>query len=436
MDITVEIKPDCTASLTAVVPAIDATACRAILVARYASRASIPGFRQGKAPLALVEKRYAKEIGEELSDALFEDVSTEALKQNPNLKVLDFGESNETWGEDGSYHVSSSLIIVPDFQLPEYKGIEITVASDEVSDEEFDEALNDLAKRLAEFKETDRAANDGDMVIIDFTTTLDGKPVAEAVGKPVGFLEGRQDQWMKVEEDGFIPGFGEGLKGLKAGDTKDIEVTLNEQFPVTDLAGKTIVFKTIAKEVREQIIPEFNEALAERIMPGKTIDEIKTRIRENLGNMKKAEIDNDKADQITEKLADAIDFPLPDSLVEREAVGITQQKIQQIINSGSVPADLEAKLDSLQEENEKEAARNLRVFFILQEIGRAEQIAISDQELFAEIYRLAEKAKKNVKTYARELQKEGRIQGIRISLLTAKVLDFLVKEAKITVSAK
>ncbi|MEG2327678.1 MAG: trigger factor family protein, partial [Akkermansia sp.] len=108
MDITVEIKPDCTASLTAVVPAIDATACRAILVARYASRASIPGFRQGKAPLALVEKRYAKEIGEELSDALFEDVSTEALKQNPNLKVLDFGESNETWGEDGSYHVSSS----------------------------------------------------------------------------------------------------------------------------------------------------------------------------------------------------------------------------------------------------------------------------------------------------------------------------------------
>ncbi|MEG2326880.1 MAG: trigger factor, partial [Akkermansia sp.] len=355
---------------------------------------------------------------------------------NPNLKVLDFGESNETWGEDGSYHVSSSLIIVPDFQLPEYKGIEITVGSDEVSDEEFDEALNDLAKRLAEFKETDRAANDGDMVIIDFTTTLDGKPVAEAVGKPVGFLEGRQDQWMKVEEDGFIPGFGEGLKGLKAGDTKDIEVTLNEQFPVTDLAGKTIVFKTIAKEVREQIIPEFNEALAERIMPGKTIDEIKTRIRENLGNMKKAEIDNDKADQITEKLADAIDFPLPDSLVEREAVGITQQKIQQIINSGSVPADLETKLDSLQEENEKEAARNLRVFFILQEIGRAEQIAISDQELFAEIYRLAEKAKKNVKTYARELQKEGRIQGIRISLLTAKVLDFLVKEAKITVSAK
>lgn len=437
MDITVDIQPDCTATLKATITAADANARRDQIVSTYSSRAALPGFRKGKAPVAVVQKRYGKEIKEELSDALFEVVCSEALQKNTDLKVLDFGTPEETWAEDGTYSVSTTLTIVPGFTLPEYKGIEVSVGSDEITDEECDKAVNDLATRLAEFKETDRAAQDNDVVIIDFTTTLEGKPVAEALGKPVGFLEGRQDQWMKVEEDGFIPGFGAGLKGIKAGEQKDIPVTLADTFPVSDLRGKTLIFHVSAKEVREQILPAIDEAFAERIVPGKTLDELKGLIRQDLAQRKKTEIDNNKADQITEKLADSIEINLPKSLVERESFGITQQKMQQLIYSGTTaPEEIEGKMDAIRAESEKESERNLKVFFILQEIGRAEKITISDQEVWAEVYDQAQRAKKNVKTYARELQREGRLQGIRMSLLTAKVLDFLVKEAKVTVSAK
>lgn len=437
MDITVDIQQDCTATLKATIAATDANARRDQIISTYSSRAALPGFRKGKAPAAVVLKRFSKEIKEELSDALFESVCSEALQQNPDLKVLDFGTPEETWADDGTFSVSTTLTIVPGFTLPEYKGIEVTVASDEISDEECDKAVNDLASRLAEFKETDRAAQDDDVVIIDFTTTLDGKPIAEAVGKPVGFLEGRQDQWMKVEEDGFIPGFGSGLKGMKAGEEKDIPVTLSDSFPISDLREKSIVFHVSAKEVREQVLPAIDDAFAERIVPGKTLEDLKGLIREDLAQRKKAEIDNSKADQITEKLADAVEISLPATLIQREAFGITQQKMQQMIYSGTVaPEEIEGKMDSIREESEKESARNLKVFFMLQEIARTEKIAISDQEVWAEVYQQAQRAKKNVKTYARELQREGRLQGIRMSLLTAKVLDFLVKEAKVTVSAK
>lgn len=436
MDITVETQPDCTATLKATVSAADTASRRQAIVATYANRVKLPGFRPGKAPASTVEKRFNKEITAELTDSLYQEVCSEALEKNTDLKVLDFGKPEESYDKDGAFSVTTTLTIVPNFTLPEYKGIEVTVPSDDVTDADVDKAISDLALRVAEYNTVDKAAAPDNAVIIDFTTTLDGKPVAEALGKPAGFLEGREDQWMKVEEDGFIPGFAKGLEGTKAGDTKDIPVTLPDTFPFSDLRGKEVVFHVTVKEVKEQAIPAIDEAFAERLMPGKTLDEIKVMIREDLVKRKKTEIDNLKADQITEKLADTLDFDLPVALIEREAYGITQQKMQELMYSGQVttPEDMESRMESVREEASKEAKRNLKVYFMLQEIAREEKISVTDQELTAEVFQQAQRAKQNPKTFIRQLQREGRIHGIRMSLLTAKVLDSLVKNATVKVS--
>lgn len=436
MDITVEPQADCTAILTASIPAAETAKQRQAIIASYQAKAKLPGFRPGKVPASTIEKRFADAIKEELLGQLFDSVCNEALENDSKLKVLNFGKPEQEIGEDGTYNVKTTMTVVPEFELPEYKGLVVSVGSDQVSDEDLEKAMTDLATRMADYNTAERTIQKGDVAIIDFTSTLDGKPVAEAIGKPAGFIEGRDDQWMPVEDDSFLPGLSEGLVGLSAGDKKDIEVKMTDEFPISDLQGKTVVFHVTVKEVRERVIPEINDEFAARIMPGKTVDEIRELLKSDLENRKKSEIDNQKADQITEKLAEALDFPLPETLIENEAYGITQRKMQELIYSGTAQTDLEGKMDDIRKEAKEEATRNLKVYFMLQEIATKENISVSDQELGVEIMQQAERAKKNPKTYVRELQREGRIHGIRMSLLTAKVLDFLVKEAKVEESSK
>lgn len=436
MDITVEPKADCTATLTASIPAEQASAERKAIAANYQAKAKLPGFRPGKVPASTIEKRFGASINEELLSQLFEQVCESALQNDKKLKVLNFGKPEHSIDKDGSYQVTTTMTIIPDFDLPEYKGIEVTAESEEVSDKEVDEAMDKLAERMADFNEVARPAAKGDVAIIDFTTSLDGKPVAEAIGKPAGFIEGRENQWMPVEDDSFLPGLTDGIVGMAAGDSKDINVAMSDDFPLSDLRGKTVVFHVTVNEVRERVTPEINAEFAERIMPGKTVEEIRGLMKSDLETRKKAAIDDSKADQVTEKLADLLSFSLPESLIETESFQITQRKMQDLIYSGTPAEEVKDKMDGIREEAKAEATRNLKVYFMLQEIAAKEGIAVSDQELTSEILRQASAAKKNPKSYIRELQRERKIHGIRMSLLTAKVLDFLVKEAKVEVSAK
>lgn len=433
MEINVDIQPDCTATLTASIPADTTSARRTSIVNAYAGKAKLPGFRPGKTPKSMIEKRFKKEIEEELLDALFDAACSAALEQNPKLKVLNFGKPEQSLDDKGIYTVTCPMTVVPEFELPEYKGIEVTVPSSEVTEKDIDEAINALAEQTAEFTPVTRAAKMDDVAVIDFNTTMEGKPVAEAVGKTVGFLEGRENQWMKVEDDQFLPGLATSLEGMQAGDTKDITVSLADTFPLEELRGKDLVFHTTLKEVREKTPPVIDEAFAEKVLPGKTLEELKELVKDNLAQRKTLQIDESKADQITEKLADLLDFNLPESVIEREVYGILQQKLQQVMRGGNTPEDMDKFLEEAREEARNEARRNLKVFFMLQEVAQAENISVTEMELYNEVARQADQQKKNIKSYIRELQREGRVHGIRMSLLTAKVLDFLTKEAKVTI---
>ncbi len=433
MDISVDIQPDCTATLKATIGTDVTTQRRNAIVDSYAAQAKIPGFRPGKTPKSIIAKRYKEQIESELLGELFDSVCREALEQNDKLKVLNFGTPDHSFDEAGAYTVSSTMTIVPEFELPEYKGIEVTAPSEEVTDADMEQALTQLAEQTAEFEPVEREAQMDDVCVIDFKSTLDGQPLAEALGKPAGFMEGREGQWMKVEEDSFLPGFASSLAGMKAGESKDITVEIPESFPVEDLRNKTLVMATTVVEVREKKLPAIDDEFAKRMMGG-TLDELKEAMKARLASQKKMAANEAKADQITEKLADMLDFNLPEVIVERELHGVLQQKLQEAMYSGNVPADMDKFVEEAREDARKSAVRNLKVFFMLQEIAQKENIAVSDEELYYEVAAQAKRQKKNLKSYIRELHRDGRMHGIRLSLLTAKVLDFLTGEAKVTIS--
>lgn len=431
MDIKVEKQDNCTARLRAVVPAETVAAERKSIAASYASQAKIPGFRPGRAPQSVVEKRFAKEIKEEITSRLYDRVSDEALGQNQDLKVLDFGNP-DTLGiqDDGTFVLETTITFIPSFELPEYKGLPVSAVSTEVTDEDLEKAMDDLRQRYADYVKVDRAVAKGDVAVVDFTATVDGKPVSEVIGKPAGFLEGREGQWIRIEEDSFLPGFAMALAGVKPESQKKVTVTIPESFPLSDLHGKDVDIDVFVKETRELTLPEMNDEFAKKILPDGDLPALKERMKEVLTANKTEEAENIKIDEIATILTDAVDFPLPDALVERASQDILRNRIQasmQLLQSGG---DVEAEIEKLKEGTKEEATKNLKTHFILQDIARKENIQVTDQELGQEIYRIAEQQKKQPKAVLKELRKTGQLTGIAQGLLSNKTMTFLVGEAK------
>jgi len=306
------------------------------------------------------------------------------------------------------------------------------VPSTEVSDAEVDETLQKYAETSAKHEVVERASAKGDIVVVDFKTSCEGKPVAEYCGKSVGFLEGREDYWVSLQDDRFIPELADGLVGVSAGESKDIVATLKEDFVISDLAGKEVTFSCVVKEVREKQVPEITAELFESALPGKSMEEIRDIVRENLKSSKERSNDEAKADQISEKLADQLTFALPADLVERENENTVQRKVYAAIQAGDFEAAKD--MDSLRETAKAETERNLRVYFALQEIARREMITASDAEMLQAISNMAEQAReKNLKSFVRKLQRENRMTGIRLSIVTSKVIDLLARNAKVVV---
>ena len=431
MNITVEKKPECMATVNVEVPADKVASERQILVSNYAKQAKISGFRPGKAPAKVIEKRFEKQIKEELFSKLINAGCDDAIKQE-ELKVISVNVTEEPkLSDEGELSFTADLILAPEFELPEYLGLDIESSSEEVSDEEVTTSLTELQQRFAEFNDVERELADGDFAVVDFTATTDGKPVADVIGKSAGFLEGREDHWTKIEDDSFMPGFGSGLKGLKAGDKKELTLTMNEEFPLADVRGAEIVFDVTVKEVKEQVLPELNDEFAGKLLPEKGIDELKNVIGEQLAEEKKKSNADAKVNQVVELLNESVEFDLPAALLEQEAQGNAMNMIERAKQQGMTEDMIAEQQNEISESANKQAKLNLKTNFILQEIAVKEKIEVEDQDVIQRITAMAQQANTPVKKYIKELQKANAIQNVRNSVLIGKTIDFVVEKANV-----
>ena len=431
MNITVEKKPECIATVNVEVPAEKVASERRTILSGYIKDAKIPGFRPGKAPLKVIEKRYEKQINDQLFSRLINAGCEGAIKQE-DLKVISINVTTDpSLSDDGGLSFAAVIILAPEFELPEYLGLDIEAPSEEVTDAEVDTSLTELQQRFAEYNDVKRKSKEGDFAVVDFTATTDGKPVAEAIGKPAGFLEGREGHWVKIEDNSFMPGFGIGLKGLKAGDKKELTLTMSEDFPLTEVRGAEIVFDVTVKSVKEQVLPELNDDFAGKLLPGKGIDELKNVIREQLAGEKKRSVADTKVNQVVAILNERVEFDIPLALLEQEAQGAAMNMIDRARQRGMSEEMIMEKHDEISESANNQAKLNLKTNFILQEIAKREKIQVSDQEVIQRIAGMAQQVKKPLKKYIKELQKVNAIPNVRNSVLIGKAIDFVVSKANV-----
>ena len=307
---------------------------------------SIPGFRKGKAPAQVIRKKYAKELHEELN----RKVSTsayEAVLDRKDIKVysvlkVDAGELEPTQAAA----VEVTIDIEPEFDLPAYKEYELTVEPTEVKDEEVDKELDAIREQRASFEEVDRPAEKGDYVKCSYEGTLDGQAVAELV--PEKPMYGKQaNTW---EEAGNATGMGvdaiaEGVVGMKTGDKKEINADFPKDFEVTPLAGKTVIYQLEIHEVREKKAPKLEDEEFLKSLKIESVKELKEKVVEQIKTRKEQENENLKRKQITQKILDMDDFPLPQQAAEEESKAIFQNRIQQASSQGTKQDEIEKNRD-------------------------------------------------------------------------------------------
>ncbi|MEI6176627.1 MAG: trigger factor [Verrucomicrobiota bacterium] len=436
MNIVVDKQPKCVATLRVEIPADKVQGQRDQIVRSYTSKARIHGYRPGKAPKSVVEKRFEKEITEELNEKLVNEAYDEALKQE-SLKVLDFGIPQElTTLPDGGFSFVAKLTLAPEVQLPVYKGVAVTVPPLAVPEEEVEAQLKALQERFADFKDIDgRPAAMADFAVIDYSSTVEGKPTEEFLGKPAGYLTGREDFWVRLDEKAFLPGFAAQLVGMNAGDTREITITLPADFPVADLQNHEMVFTTTIKEIKEAILPALDDELAGKLAPGKTMAEITDIIRENMSQERKRKIDDMKVNQIIAHFNSQVDFELPEELVSQETQSQADSMVQRGVQSGMTEEEIESQQTEIFASAGHQAISNLRTNFILQEIARTEKIAVSDAEIVNHLIQIANSRKVAPKKFIKDMQRAGRIPSVRNSISIGKTIDFLVEHAEVSETA-
>jgi trigger factor len=437
MNIVVEKQPKCVATLRVEIPADKVNGERDQIVKGYASKARVPGFRPGKAPRAVVEKRFQKEIAEELNGALINEAYDEALKQE-SLHVLDFGVPEDvTTHPNGNITFVSKLTLAPEVTLPEYKGVSVTVPPYAVPAEEVEAQLTALQERFADFTDIEgRSAEMGDFAVINYTSTVEGKPTEEFLGKSAGYLSGREGFWVRLDEKAFLPGFAAQLVGMNLGDSREIAVTLPEDFPVADLQNKELVFQTTVKELKTAVLPALDDELADKLAPGKTMDAIKDIIRENMEGERRRKIDDMKVNQIVAHFNAQVNFELPEELVTQETQSQADAMVKRGVQSGMSEGEIESQQEEIFANAGSQAISNLRTNFILQEIARVEKIAVTDNELVNHLVQIANSRKVAPKKFIKDMQRAGRIPSIRSSMAIGKTIDFLVEQANVVESTE
>jgi trigger factor len=219
---------------------------------------------------------------------------------------------------------------------------------------------------------------------------------------------------------------------MNEGEEKDVTISLGEDFPFEELRGKEITLHTTLRGIKASKLPELDDAFAEKLVPGKTLDELKDLIRGNMAGEKEKQIGEFKVNQIVEHLNKSVSFDLPEEIVMRE----TQSQANSLVEEGSKQGASDEEMMQRQEEifsvATQRAVTNLRTNFLLQEIAAAEQITVPDTDLLAHVSRIAESRKEPLKKVIKDLQRTRRIQSIRNSLLIGRTIDFLVEHAKVT----
>lgn len=401
------------------------------LIKDFQGQAKIPGFRPGKAPENMVRARFAKDIKAELKQRILSQAHQEGVGGADfevfNIVDLEEGEISP----DKAVTLTFTVDIIPEFELPAYEGLKVTNEPTAATDEEIGKMLDQILGQRAEYNVAEKAADKGDYVQCAYEGKIGDELIADLV--PDTPMVGTQKNTWEEAGSEDAPGVRaiiEGLVGMKAGDTKEVTMEFPEDFKPEALAGKTAIYSLEAKEVREKVMPEMDDAFFESLQV-KDEAELRERIAENIEDQKKQRNAGAERQQVTEALLKAVDFPIPESGVENETESVLREFMQKNLQQGVSPEEFEKHKESLHEGAQKAAHDRLKSRLILSKIAEQEKVKVENEDFSRMIMMEAQQSGQKPEKLVKELrQDQGRINRMRSDIILGKTMDLLLDKAE------
>ncbi|GGB26344.1 trigger factor [Tistrella bauzanensis] len=392
-------------------------------IASISATIKMPGFRPGKIPAKVVKQRYGASVMGEVLEESVNETSREVLAKNdlrpatqPKIEITAFDE-----GQDLEY--TMVVEIMPDFELGDFSDVELVREAAEVEDKEVDAALERIASANQEFEAVeDRAAENGDQVVIDFKGFVDGE--AFQGGEAEGYA-------LVLGSNTFIPGFEDQLVGAKPGEERKVEVNFPADYGAEQLAGKAATFETTIKEVKAPKTAGIDDALAEKLGLD-NLDALKAAIRDDFRNRYEG-ISRQKLKRgLLDSLAGRYEFEVPAGMLEAEFEGIWKQLSEEMTRTGQTFESMEKTEDEVREEYRAIALRRVRLGLVLAEVGRVNDVQVADEEVNRA---LIEQARRFPGQEARVIeyyqQNPDALRALRAPIFEDKVVDHILALAKV-----
>jgi trigger factor len=394
----------------------------------FRREARLPGFRPGKAPREMVLRMYDKEIQEETKRKLITEAYRQAVDEQ-KLDVLGKPDIEEIQFSRGQpLQFAATIETAPDFELPEYKGLPVKREPQTVSDADLERALNLLRDQRVSFKTVERPVQAGDIAVVNYTGTCEGKPITDIAPTAKGLTE-HKAFWVEAKPNSFIPGFADQLVGAKAGDKRTVVVDFPADFVTPQLSGKKGTYEVEVVEVKEKVLPPLDEELAKGY-GAESLEKLQAGVRRDLENELKYKQEKTTRNELVRALLGRVNFELPETAVAQETRNVVYDLVQENAKRGVSRQVIEQQKDQIYSAATQSAKDRVKIQFLLQKIAEKEDIKVSQEEIARRVQHLAVVYQIPPEKFLKDLQKRNGLIEVYDQIMNEKVIDFLEQNAK------
>jgi trigger factor len=428
--LSLEIKIDkpsaCKRHITVVVPREDVDRYLDEAYSELMPSASVPGFRAGRAPRKLVENRFKDEVGDKVKSSILMDAMSQAT-EDEDLSAIsepDFDYEAVELPKEGPMTFEFELEVRPDFDLPEWKGLEIEKPTREFKKEDVDEQLKKVLGRFSAVEESDAPVAAGDMVTVNATFSADGKEVSKL-----------EDQLVFIKADLSFPdselkGFGDLMAGAKIGDTKTAKLTIGADAPNEELRGKEVEASIEVLKVERMVTPELTEEMLGEIGGFDTEGDLRDAVQGELERQLNYHQQQRVRQQIRELLTKTADFDLPADLLARQSERELERAVLELRSAGFDEGQIQAYENDLRRNSQQSTEASLTEHFILERIAEEEDIDAKPEDYDMEIAMIAAQQGQNPRRVRASLEKRGMMDSLRNQIVERQVVELITGSAK------
>ncbi len=393
------------------------------VVSDFQKRAKLHGFRPGKAPASLIRQTFNDDIRQKVLESLIPRYLQKRF-EDENLNVVGSPDIKDVHFHDGEpLSFKAEFEVLPEIELGEYQGVEVQYQDPQVTDEDVNHRIEELREQKADYANVDpRPIADGDFAVVALES------IAGVEGQPI-----KNDEMMlEIGGKETLEAFTENLRGLSPGDEKDFDVAYPQDFGQERLAGKTVRFHAVVKGLRRKELPELNDDFAQDLGDFRTVDELREALRKGIYAQREYEAQQEAKNSIMETLVKAHEFPVPESLVERQIRNRVEQRLMALAAQGVDVKSLKLDWAKLKEAQREPAVHEVKASMLLSRVAEREHIEPTRDEVDREVERLARQQREAFAAVRLRFEKDGTLGRIARQIQADKTLNFLFEHARKT----